>query len=71
MPDYSDTVPVQPQAAEATTEIGADQQGRRRGVLWGVLVVLMGWPAVAALVGIALLIARYWPADWPMAWPLG
>lgn len=28
-------------------------------------------PAVGALVGIAFLIARYWPADWQMAWPLG
>lgn len=71
MTDYSDTVPVQPQPAEAATEVGADEQGRRRGVLWGVLVVLMGWPAVGALVGIAFLIARYWPADWQMAWPLG
>lgn len=71
MTDYPDTVPVQPQAAEAATEVGADDQERRRCVPCGVLLILLGWPAVAVLVGIAALIAKHWPADWLMAWPLG
>lgn len=33
----------------------------------GVLLILLGWPAVAALVAIAAFIAEHWP----MAWPLG
>jgi hypothetical protein len=33
----------------------------------GAMLVLLGWPIVAALVGIAAFVAEHWP----MAWPLG
>lgn len=33
----------------------------------GAMLVLLGWPIVAALVGIAAFVAEHWP----MVWPLG
>ena len=45
------TMPVQPQPAEAATEVGADEQERRRGVRWGLLLILLGWPVVFVIGG--------------------
>ena len=50
MTDYPDTAPVQPQPAEAATEVGAEDHPRK-GARWGLLLILLGWPVVFVIGG--------------------
>jgi hypothetical protein len=65
--DYSAPGWLDACAPEGGKHAGPVASTKKQRPLLGLLLVLLGWPAVAALVALAALLARYWP----MAWPLG
>ncbi len=51
----------QPEAAEPCTDLGADDLPPRLRPIWSVLLLLGGWPLVAALVSLCMFVAEHLP----------